>query len=111
VVAGLILAVAGSLLAYAFFNLTAIVDSHQHKIINRVSTALGRAITVQKIQARAGWGISVELTGATIADDSAFSKHPFVAADTVSADLQFIPLLHGEIKGQRVALIKADFRY
>ncbi len=105
-----VFAIAGALITYAFFNLSSIVNSNQHRILNRVSAALGRAIVVQKIQARAGWGVYAELTGLTIADDPAFSKRPFLAADEVSARLEFIPLLGGEVKVKRIEFIKPDIR-
>ena len=107
---GVVFAIAGALIAYAFFNLSSIVNSNQRRILNRVSAALGRAIVVQKIQARAGWGVYAELTGLTIADDPAFSKRPFLAADQVSAKLELIPLLAGEVKVRSLEFVKADIQ-
>ena len=107
---GVVVAIAGILVTYAFFNLSSIVSSNQHRILNRVSAALGRAIAVQKIQARAGWGVYAELTGLTIADDPAFSKKPFIAANEVSAELEFIPILRGEVKVKRLEFLSPDIQ-
>ncbi len=107
---GVVVAIAGILVTYAFFNLSSIVSSNQHRILNRVSAALGRAIAVRKIQARAGWGVYAELTGLTIADDPAFSKKPFIAANEVSAELEFIPILRGEVKVKRLEFLSPDIQ-
>ena len=57
-----------------------------------------------------GWGVSVEVSGLTIADDPAFSEKPFLAANDVSVDVEFFPLLRGEAKVIRLELIKPDIR-
>ena len=57
-----------------------------------------------------GWGVSVEVSGLTIADDPAFSTKPFLAANDVSVDVEFFPLLRGEAKVMRLELIKPDIR-
>ena len=75
-----------------------------------MSDALGRRVEVGKIQAQLGWGVSVEVSGLTIADDPAFSTKPFLAADDVSVDIEFFPLLRGEAKVTKLDLIKPDIR-
>src|SRR5258708_30343628 len=108
VVAGVVFAMAGAVIVYAFLNLSAILNTHQHRILNRISAAMGRAITVNTITAHAGWGISVELSGVTIAEDPDFAQAPFVAAEKASADLRLIPMLMGEVSVKHGDLIKAN---
>jgi hypothetical protein len=102
--------IAAGLTAYAYFNLSSIVARNEERILARVSGELGRRVQVAKIQAQMGWGVSVEVSGLTIADDPAFSTKPFLAANDVSVDVEFFPLLRGEAKVIRLELIKPDIR-
>lgn len=110
IAAGAIIVIAAALVAYAFFNLSSIVASNQKRILARVSNELGRRVEVAKIQAHMGLGVSVEVSGLKIADDPAFSTKPFVAANDVSVEVEFLPLLGGEAKVTRLDLIKPDIR-
>ena len=110
IVVGAVVLIAVGLTAYAFFNLSSIVARNEKRILARVSDALGRPVAVGKIQAQMGWGVSVEVSGLTIADDPAFSAKPFLAANDVSIDVEFFPLLLGEAKVTRLELIKPDIR-
>jgi AsmA-like C-terminal region/AsmA family len=110
IVVGAVVLIAVALTAYAFFNLSSIVAHNEKRILARVSDELGRPVQVGKIQAQMGWGVSVEVSGLTIADDPAFSAKPFLAANDVSVDVDFFPLLGGEAKLTRLELIKPDIR-
>jgi hypothetical protein len=110
IVVGVVVLVAAGLTAYAYFNLSSIIAHNEKRILARVSDALGRRVEVGKIQAQMGWGVSVDIAGLKIADDSAFSKKPFLAANDVSVDVEFFPLLRGEAKVIRLELIKPDIR-
>jgi uncharacterized protein involved in outer membrane biogenesis len=107
---GVLVLIAGALTAYAFFNLSSIVARNEKRIVARVSNELGRRVQVGKIQAQMGWGVSVEVSGLTIADDSSFSAKPFLAADDVSIEIEFFPLLHGEAKITKLDLSKPNIR-
>jgi uncharacterized protein involved in outer membrane biogenesis len=107
---GAVLLIAGGLTAYAYFNLSSIVARNENRIIARVSDALGRRVEVGKIQAQMGWGVSVDIAGLKIADDSAFSEKPFLAADDVSIEVEFFPLLRGEARVTKLDLSKPDIR-
>lgn len=110
VVVGAVVLIAAALTAYAFFNLSSIVARNEKRILARVSHELGRRVEVGKIQAQMGWGVSVEVSGLKIADDPAFSAKPFLAANEVSIEVEFIPLLRGAAKVVRLDLIKPDIR-
>jgi uncharacterized protein involved in outer membrane biogenesis len=109
-VVGAVVLIAAALTAYAFFNLSSIVARNEKRILARVSDELGRRVDVGKIQAQIGWGVSVEVSGLKIADDSSFSAEPFLAANEVSIEVEFIPLLRGAAKVTRLELIKPDIR-
>ncbi len=110
IVVGSIVLIAGGLIGYAYFNLSSLVAHNEKRILARVSDALGRRVEVAKIQAQVGWGVSVEVSGLTIADDPAFSTKPFLAANDVSVDVEFFPLLYGDAKVVRLELNKPDIR-
>ncbi len=110
IVVGAVVLIAAALTVYAYFNLSSIVARNETRILARVSNELGRRVEVANIQAQMGWGVSVEVSGLTIADDPAFSTEPFLAANDVSVDLEFFPLLHGEAKVVRLKLVKPDIR-
>src|SRR5579863_9199022 len=107
---GAVVLVAGAIVVYAFFNLSSIVTSNQKRILAHISDALGRRVEVAQIQAHMGLGVSLEVSELKIADDPAFSVKPFVAADDVSVELEFLPLLRGEAKVTRLKLVKPNIR-
>ena len=98
---GAVVLIAAGLTAYAYFNLSSIVARNEKRILARVSDALGRPVEVGKIQAQMGWGVSVEVSGLTIADDPAFSSKPFLAANDVSVDVEFLPAAARRGEGQQ----------
>ena len=110
VAVGTIFLIAAALVAYAFFNLNSIVSKNQKRILARVSDALGRRVDVGQIKARMGFGVSIEVSGLKIADDAAFSEKPFLSANEVSVEVEFVPLLYGEAKVTRLELINPDIR-
>ncbi len=107
--AGAVLVAAG-ITAYAVYNLTAVIGSNQQRILNRVSNALDRPVQVGEIKARVGWGLGIQVDNLKIADDPDFSKDPFLTAEQVAMDVEFVPLLHGKVKVHRLNLIKPNIR-
>lgn len=110
IVVGAVVLIGGALTIYAYFNLSSIVARNEKRIVARVSDGLGRRVEVGKIQAQMGWGVSVEISGLTIADDPAFSPKPFLAASDVLADIEFFPLLRGRARVTKLHLLKPDIR-
>ena len=110
IVLGAVALIAAGLAAYAYFNLSALIARNQDRILARVSGELGRQVAVGKIQAQVGWGVSVDVSGLTIADDPAFSSKPFLAASDVKVHVEFLPLLAGEARVSRLELSKPDIR-
>ena len=98
VVAGgiaILLATAAGLLICAAHNLNAIIASNHGVLLRYVGRVVGREITVDRIAARLGWGITVELENLKVADDPAFSELPFLLSQGVSCQLELLSLLSG----------------
>ena len=110
IVVGVVVLIAAGLAAYAYFNLSSLIDRNQERILARVSAELGRRVEVGKIQAQVGWGVSVDVSGLTIADDPAFESKPFLAAGDVKVDVEFLPVLVGEARVSRLELSKPEDR-
>jgi uncharacterized protein involved in outer membrane biogenesis len=96
--------------AIAAYNLTAVIEHNQKRILYRVSRILGRPVLVAHIQARIGLGLAIELDDLRIADDPAFSHDPFLSATQASLDVEFVPLLRGEVKVQKLELTQPAIR-
>ncbi|HEY2662757.1 MAG TPA: AsmA-like C-terminal region-containing protein [Candidatus Binataceae bacterium] len=93
--ASLLLAIAAATLFYAAHNLDAIIAANRGKLVRYVGRIIGRRITVDRIEAHLGWGITVELENLKVADDPAFSALPFLLSSGVSCRLELLPLLAG----------------
>ncbi|GEM_PF-5658659 len=90
--------ITAAITAYAAYNLSALISHNKNRILSRVSHALGRPVTVDAIKAKIGLGLAIEIDGVKIADDPAFSRDPFFAAKQTSLDVEFLPLLRGQVK-------------
>jgi uncharacterized protein involved in outer membrane biogenesis len=104
VIVGLIVVVVVGVMIYAVVNLNSIVAANRERILSKASDSLGRKVDVQNISASLGWGVSVDLSGVTIADDPAFSDKPFVTASDVYAKVAVLPLLHRQVEVERLSL-------
>ena len=54
--------------------------------------------------------MAIQVDNLKIADDPDFSKDPFLTAEQVAMDVEFVPLLHGKVKVHRLNLIKPNIR-
>lgn len=107
---GAAVVIAAGLIGYAFVNLSSIVAARRRLIVARLSDALGRAVDAGQIDAHAGWGVSIEVTGLRIADSPAFGQLPLLAASRVSIRVALLPLLRRRIRVSTLDLIKPDLR-
>jgi len=113
-VAGLIIVIATTVVGYAVINLNSIIAANRERILARASDALGRPVAAQAIKASLGWGVAIDLSGVTIADDPAFAQTPFVTAGDVLLKVRFLPLLNKKLrvtelllKHPRMSIIRA----
>ena len=100
---GAVLVVLGGVLALAALNVNLLVRRNKDYLIGRVEQALGRKITVDKIEVTFS-PMGVRLGNFAMADDPAFSAGAFVRAKALQADLRFLPLLIGRFRLKRVVL-------
>ena len=100
-----------ALVGLAIYNLSAIIDHNQKRILALVSNGLGRSVAVDQIHANLGLGIAIEVDGLRVADDPAFSQLPFISANQVSMEVEFLPLIrYGRANVVKLDLIKPDIR-
>lgn len=68
------------------------VDSFRPQVEKKLSDALGRQVTIGKIQASLFSG-GAEADNISISDDPAFNKSPFLQASSLQIGLQLMPLI------------------
>ncbi len=103
-IAGAIVLIIGAVFIYAAANLNSIIAQNRDAILERASSALGRQVQVAEIKAQLGWGVSADLGGIKVADDSDFSSSPFVTASDIYVKLELLPLLSRQIRVTKVVL-------
>lgn len=104
IIVGVIIIVVVGVMIYAAVNLNSLIASNRARILAKASDSLGRKVDVQNISASLGWGVSVDLSGVSIADDPRFSDKPFVTASDIYAKVAILPLLHRQIEVDRLSL-------
>ncbi len=109
-VLGVLLLVVIGLIIYAASNLNSIIATRRARILALVSDSLGRPVEVQDIKAALGMGVSMQITGVKIGDNPAFSQLPFVAANEVSGEVEFLPLLAGDVRLTKLVLKSPEVR-
>ena len=109
-VIGVIILIVAGVVGYAYFNLNSIIASNRARLLSRVSAAVGRPIEAAELKASLGRGIAIKIAGVKLADDPAFSQLPFVQADEVFLKVEFVPLLHKEIKITELVLRQPQIR-
>ncbi len=67
-------------------------DSFRARIESTLTTALGRKVSIGKLDLSV-WSGGLVATNATVADDPAFSTQPFIQADSVKIGVELLPLI------------------
>ena len=101
-----ILMVLAALLLPTLVNL----DRYRGVLASRASKALGREVTLGSLRVDLWGGIGAEAKGIQIAQAPGFGSEPFVAADALRVRVQFLPLLHGQLKVSTAALERPRIR-
>jgi len=109
-VVGIIIGITIVVLAYAFFNLGAIIESNRDSILARASAALGRPVEVGAITAHLGWGVAIDLRDLKIADDPAFAQLPFLEAHDDFVEVRLLPLLIKSLEVTRIQILRPAVR-
>jgi len=89
-------------------------DSFKAKIEKTLTQSLGRTVTIGKLSLSV-WSGGLVAENTTVADDPAFSKQPFIQADTVTINVALLPLIfskeleiHGfSMESPKIQLLRA----
>jgi len=107
---GIIVLVVAALFGYAAFNLNSIISANRARILDRLSDAIGRPVSVSDIKASFGWGVSLDLSGLAVADDPAFSTQPLVSVPDIYCRIELLPLLAKHIRVVRFDIENPEVR-
>ena len=102
---GVIVLVIVALFGYAVLNLNSIIETNRDRILSKVSDSLGRPVAVSSIKATLGWGVALDVSGLTLADEPAFSNQPMVSVQDAYCRVELIPLL-----SKRIRIVRLDIQ-
>lgn len=102
IIVAVVLALSGVLLL-ALLNVNFLIRRNKDYLIGKVEQALGRKITVDKIEVTL-WPVGARLVNFTMADDPAFSTDAFLRAKDLQVNLRLPPLLIGQFRLKRILL-------
>ncbi len=85
-------------------NLNGLIAANRERIVAGMSEGFARPVAVEAITVGFHGGIAMELRGLRIADDPAFSKDDFLAADRADVIVRFWPLLHRRVELRRITV-------
>jgi uncharacterized protein involved in outer membrane biogenesis len=102
IIGTVVLALTG-LLILTVLNVNFLVRRNKDYLISQVEQALGRKITVDKIEVTLS-PVGARLVNFAMTDDPAFSAEDFLRAKDLQVDLRLLPLLIGQIRLKRIVL-------
>jgi AsmA protein len=102
IIGAVVLAMSG-VLVLTVLNVNFLVRRNKDYLIGQVEQALGRKITVDKIEVTLT-PVGARLVNFAMADDPAFSAAPFLRAKDLQVDLRLLPLLIGQFRLKRLVL-------
>src|ERR1051325_7268444 len=85
-------------------NINALIARNKNYLIGQAEAALGRKVSVDKVEATLFSGIGARLTNFTMADDPAYASGDFVRAKDLQVLVKFWPLLRKSVQVKRVIL-------
>ena len=102
IISGVVLAVIG-VVVLAVLNVNFLVRCNKDYLIGQLEQALGRKVTVDKIEVTL-IPVGARLVNFAMADDPGFSADAFLRAKDLKVDFQLLPLLIGRFRLKRMAL-------
>ena len=102
IIGAVALALSGVLIL-AVLNVNFLVRRNKDYLTSRLEQALGRKITVDKIEVTLS-PVGARLVNFAMADDPAFSADAFLLAKDLRVDFRFLPLLIGQFRLKRLVL-------
>ncbi|HEX7231404.1 MAG TPA: AsmA-like C-terminal domain-containing protein [Candidatus Binatia bacterium] len=103
-IAGSILLILIVLGVVGLLNINALIARNKDYLIGQAEAALGRKVSVDKVEATLFSGIGARLTNFTMADDPAYASGDFVRAKDLQVIVKFWPLLRKSVQVKRVIL-------
>ncbi len=104
IIAGSILVVLIIVAVVALFNVNAYVERNRDYLIQEAEKALGRDISVGKVNVSIWPGIGFRLQNFTLADDPKFSSRDFIRAKDLQVSLKLLPLLQKNVEVKKLIL-------
>jgi uncharacterized protein involved in outer membrane biogenesis len=102
IMGGLVLALSG-VLVLALLSVNVLVRRHKDYLIGQAAQALGRKISVDKIEVTL-WPLGARLLNFAMVDDPAFSAADFLRAKALRIDFRALPLFIGQLRLKRMVL-------
>jgi uncharacterized protein involved in outer membrane biogenesis len=102
IIRGVVLALSGVLIL-ALLNIDFLVRRNQDYLIGHAEQALGRKMSIDKIEVSL-WPFGARLENFAMADDPAFSSDDFLRAKDLQIELRFLPLIVGRLRLKRMIL-------
>jgi AsmA protein len=102
IIGGVVLGLSG-VLVLTVLNINFLVRRNKEYLIGQVEQALGRKITVDKVEVTLT-PVGGRLVNFAMADDPAFSADAFLRAKDLQVDLRLLPLLIGQFRLKRMVL-------
>ncbi len=92
--------------AWVVMNLGTVIDSNKDYILAQVKQAVGRDVTLEKIDVTLWPGAGVRLSKFTVSDDPKFSPEKFVSAEDLQIQFKLWPLLQKKLEVSQLVLNK-----
>src|ERR1044072_138871 len=103
-IAGAILLILIVVGVVGLLNINALIARTKNYLIGQAEAALGRKVSVDKVEATLFSGIGARLTNFTMADDPAYANGDFVRAKDLQVIVKFWPLLRKSVQVKQVIL-------
>jgi len=92
--------------AWVIMNLGQIIENNKDYILAQVKQALGREVTLEKLDVTLWPAAGVRLTQFTVSDDPAFSSEKFLSAEDLHIQFKLMPLLQKKLEVSQLVLNK-----
>jgi uncharacterized protein involved in outer membrane biogenesis len=101
---GIVVLVLCGVLVLTILNVNFLVRRNKDYLVGRLEQALGRKISVEKIEVTFV-PVGARLVNFAVADDPAFSDDAFLRAKDLQVDFRLLPLLIGQFRLKRLVLV------
>ncbi len=103
-IAGTVLIFLFVVVVLAVLSANSLINRNRDYLVKRAEQALGRKVSVGKVEVSLWNGIGVRLNDFSLSNDASFSAGDFIRAKDLQVNLKIIPLLSKEIQVKRLIL-------